>query len=448
LEEASLNQIEIAQTATRTFDADSAAALASVYRRISWRLLPFLLLCYLLAYLDRVNISFAKLQMQHALGMNEAVYGLGAGVFFLGYMLLEVPSNLLLDRIGARRTISRILVLWGITSACMMFVRDARTFYALRFLLGAFEAGFAPGIILYLTFWFADTWRARVMAVVLMAGPAAGIVGGPLSTWIMTALNGAHGLAGWQWLFLAEGLPCVVLGGVALWYLDDSPREAHWLNDKEKAMLAVDISRANPGKKHSAFGGALKDPRVYAMALSYFCLICGLYTVSFWLPTLLRAAGVENTFALGWLSAAPYAVTVVTVPLLAGQSDRWREHRRLHSAVPAAVGALGLLAAAQFEHHLAGTLVFMTIAAVGIYTAYVVFWSIPTAYLTGTAAAGGIALINSLGLLGGFVSPSLIGWLKDATGTLQSGLLAMALLLFAGSVSILLNRLPAAVPQR
>lgn len=444
-DEASLNPMKIAKPIMPVAGNDER--LAGVYRRITWRLLPFLLLCYLLAYLDRINISFAKLQMQHGLGMSDAVYGFGAGVFFLGYMLFEIPSNLLLEKIGARKTISRILVLWGITSACMLFVRDANSFYVLRFLLGAFEAGFAPGMILYLTYWFSDARRASVMAVVLMAGPAAGIVGGPLSTWIMMALDGSHGLAGWQWLFLAEGLPCVVLGAVALWYLDDSPRGARWLSGAEKALLATDIGTSSARSKHSAFASALKDPRVYAMALSYFCLICGLYTLSFWLPSMLKAAGVASTVMLGWLAAVPYVVTVFVVPFLARRSDRRRE-RRLHSAIPAVVGALGLLVAAQLGGHLAATLAFMTIAAVGVYTAYVVFWSIPTSYLTGTAAAGGIAFINSLGLLGGFVSPSLIGWLKEATGTLQSGLLAMAMILLAGSASILLNRVPAANERR
>jgi D-galactonate transporter len=421
--------------------AQPDVVLEGIYHRIGWRLLPFMLLCYVLAYLDRVNVSFAKLQMQHDLGMGDAMYGFGAGVFFLGYMLLEIPSNLLLEKIGARKTISRIMVLWGLTSACMLFVHDAKSFYVLRFLLGAFEAGFAPGMILYLTFWFSDARRARVMAIVLMAGPAAGIAGGPLSTWIMTALNGAHGLAGWQWLFLAEGLPCVVLGALALWCLDDSPRDARWLSDADKALPADDIRSGGRQSKHSAFGAALKDPRIYAMAFSYFCLICGLYTVSFWLPTMLKATGVANTVALGWYATLPYLVTVIAVPLLARHSDLRRE-RRLHSAIPAAGGALGLLIASSFGHSLAGTLIWMTVATICIYSAYVVFWSIPTAYLKGTAAAGGIALINSIGLLGGFLSPSLIGWLKEETGTLQSGLISMALILLAGGASILLNRLP------
>jgi D-galactonate transporter len=421
--------------------------LARIYRRITWRLLPFLLLCYVLAYLDRINISFAKLQMQHDLGMSDAVYGFAAGVFFLGYMLFEVPSNLLLEKIGARKTISRIMVLWGITSTSMLFVHDARQFYFLRFLLGVFEAGFAPGMILYLTYWFSDARRARVMAVVLLAGPVAGIVGGPLSTFIMTGLDKAHGLAGWQWLFLVEGLPCVMLGVIALWFLDNSPRDAHWLAEPEKALLVADLRAAGERSRHSAFGGALRDARIYAMAFIYFCLICGLYTVSFWLPSMLKAAGVKDTVELGWLSALPYLVTVLTVPLVARHSDRRRE-RRLHSAIPALIGAIAMLVASGVGHRLGGTLLFMTAATVGIYCAYVVFWSIPTAYLKGTAAAGGIALINSIGLLGGWLSPSLIGWLTEATGSLESGLIAMAVIVFAGGVSVLLLRLPAANHQR
>ncbi|RYP50222.1 hypothetical protein DL770_011109 [Monosporascus sp. CRB-9-2] len=258
----------------------------------------------------------------------------------------------------------------------------------------------------------------------------------------MTAFQGTHGLAGWQWLFLAEGLPCVLLGAVALWYLDDSPSNARWLSDAERALLLAETDATSARSRHAALRTALKDPRVYAMAFSYFCLVCGLYTVSFWLPTLLRVAGVASTAELGWYAALPYLATVIAVPLLAGHSDRRRE-RRMHSAIPAVAGALGLLLAATLSPRLGGLLLCMTLVTICIYTAYVVFWSFPTAYLRGTAAAGGIAFINSIGLLGGFVSPSLIGWLKAETGTLQSGLMAMALILCAGGASILLNRMPA-----
>ncbi|XOD00233.1 MFS transporter [Burkholderia sp. 22PA0099] len=420
--------------------AEPGSTLDALYRRVNWRLLPFLLLCYVMASLDRINISFAKLQMQPALGMSDAVYGLGAGVFFLGYMLFEVPSNLMLGRVGARKTISRIMILWGITSSCMLFVHDARSFYFLRFLLGVFEAGFAPGMILYLTFWYSDARRARVMAIVLMGGPLAGLIGGPLASMVMNTFNGAHGLAGWQWLFLCEGVPSVLLGVLTLAYLDDTPKHANWLTDGDRAVLAEHIRATETGTRHHAFSAALKDPRAYAMAFSYFCLICGIYTVSFWLPTMLKAAGVSNT-VLGWYAAVPYLAVLLLVPWLARHSDRTRE-RRLHSALPVLAGAALVLLAPLVEHSVAGTLAVMSAAAVCIYLGYAVFWSIPTGYLKGTAAAGGIALINSIGLLGGFLSPSLIGWLKSTTGSMQSGLFVMAAILLAGGVSILLNRLP------
>jgi MFS family permease len=422
--------------------AERHGALESIYRKIGWRLLPFLLFCYVMACLDRFNISFAKLQMQQAIGMNEAVYGFGAGVFFLGYMLFEVPSNLLLGKVGARRTISRIMVLWGLTCASMLFIHDERSFYVLRFLLGVFEAGFAPGMIFYLTYWYSDARRARVMAIVLMGGPVAGLVGGPMSSWVMTGLNGVHGLAGWQWLFLIEGLPCVLLGIAAFFYLDDTPRHAKWLSDNERALLATDIRAAETASRHHKFGAALKDPRAYGMAFSFFCLICGIYTINFWLPTMLKTAGVSGA-AIGWYAAIPYLATLVLVPVLARHSDRTGE-RRLYSALPAIACAALVLVASKLEHNLAGMLVSMTAATVCVYLGYVVFWSLPTGYLKGTAAAGGIALINSIGLFGGFLSPSLIGWLKSVTGSLETGLVAMAAIVFIGGLSLLINRLPAA----
>ena len=266
--------------------------LGPLYRKITWRLLPFLLLCYVFAYLDRIN-GFAKLQMQQDIGISDAVYGLGAGIFFLGYVMFEVPSNLLLARIGARRTISRIMVLWGLTSASMLFVQGEWSFYVLRFMLGVFEAGFAPGMIFYLTYWYSQSRMAGVMAVVMLAGPIGGIVGGPVSAWIMTAFSGAHGLDGWQWMFLLEGLPCVLIGIVAYRYLDDKPAQAKWLSAEEKALLAADLD-ARSGQQH-AFRQVLRDPAIYGMALTYFCLICGIYAVSFWLPTLLKLAGVKDT---------------------------------------------------------------------------------------------------------------------------------------------------------
>jgi sugar phosphate permease len=420
----------------------SAARLTAIYRRISWRLLPLLMICYVFAYLDRVNIGFAKLQMAQDIGINDAVYGLGAGIFFLGYVMFEVPSNLLLEKIGARRTITRILVLWGLAAAAMMFVTDARSFYVVRFLLGVFEAGFAPGVLFYLTYWYAPARMAGGMAVFLLAAPIGGIVGGPLSTWIMTAFAGAHGLTGWQWMFLLEGLPCVLLAAVVFFTMDDGPAKAAWLSAEEKELLTEDIARFHRPGSHS-FGGVLRDWRVYAMALGYFTFISGIYAVTFWLPTILKQSGVANTMDVGLYSAIPYIAAMLVMILLARSSDR-RNERRWHCALPAFVGAIALGVAALTSTQFVLSLVSITIATAAIFGAYAVFWSIPTAYFKGRAAAGGIALINSLGLLGGFLSPTLIGQLKTSTGSLEAGLFAIVAMLIVGGIAIIVNRIPIA----
>lgn len=416
-----------------------AADMAAIYRKIDWRLLPFLMLCYVFAYLDRINIGFAKLQMQQDLGMNDAVYGIGAGIFFLGYMLCEIPSNLLLPRIGARRTLSRIMILWGLTSASMLTVRNEHVFYALRFLLGVFEAGFAPGMIFYLTYWYAEDKMARVMAVVMCAGPIGGIVGGPFSTWVMTAFAGAHGLAGWQWMFLIEGLPCVLLGLVALRFLDDRPESAAWLGLQEKRTLAAVLAPARSA--HGSFRQVARDWRVYLMALAYFCQICGLYAVSFWLPSILKGAGVNDTLQIGLYSAIPYAVSILAMVAFARSSDRRRE-RRWHAAISAFGAALAFAVAARSGGSLSVSLTSMTIATALCWASYTVFWAMPSDYLKGEAAAGGIALINTIGLLGGFISPTLIGWIRTATGSMEAGLMSMVALLVLGSVLLIVNRIP------
>ncbi|SDV49855.1 MFS transporter [Chitinasiproducens palmae] len=421
--------------------APSAARpdLAATYRKIDWRLLPFLMLCYVFAYLDRINIGFAKLQMQRDLGMTDAVYGIGAGIFFLGYMLCEIPSNLLLPKIGARRTLSRIMILWGLTSASMLFVRNEHMFYGLRFLLGVFEAGFAPGMIFYLTYWYSGAKMARVMAVVMCAGPIGGIVGGPMSTWIMTAFAGSHGLAGWQWMFLIEGLPCVVLGVLALRYLDDRPQTARWLDAQEKQVLAEVLTPPSGG--HGSFRQVAKDVRVYVMAVAYFCQICGLYAVSFWLPTILKSTGVTDTISIGLYSSIPYIASIVAMVVFARSSDRRRE-RRWHAAWSALGAAIALAVAARAGGSLSVSLISMTIATALMWASYTVFWAMPSDYLKGEAAAGGIALINTIGLLGGFVSPTLIGWVRTATGSMEMGLMSMVGLLVLGSVLFMLNRIP------
>ncbi|KVQ41480.1 MFS transporter [Burkholderia cepacia] len=420
--------------------APDSPAHQALYRKLNWRLLPFLLLCYTFAYLDRVNIGFAKLSMQSDLGISDAVYGLGAGIFFLGYVLFEIPSNLLLPRIGARKTISRIMVLWGLTSAGMMFVHDETTFYGMRFLLGVFEAGFAPGMIFYLTYWYGQRRMAGVMAVVMLAGPIGGAFGSPLSAWLMTGLSGAHGLAGWQWMFIVEGLPCVLLGALALKVLSDRPADAAWLTDDEKRLLAAELHA--PGAGHHSFGQVLRDPRVYLLAFAYFTIICGIYAVSFWLPSILKADGVTDTMQIGLYSMIPYVCAAIAMIVIGRRSDR-RGERRFHSAVPALIGAIALAVATTANGNLVVSLVGMTIATSMIWAAYTVFWAIPSQYLKGDAAAGGIALINTIGLIGGFLSPTIIGAIHSATDSMAAGLLVMVALLVAGAAVLVANRLPA-----
>jgi MFS family permease len=409
---------------------------AALYRKLNWRLLPFLLLCYTFAYLDRVNIGFAKLQMQSDLGFSDAVYGLGAGIFFLGYVMFEVPSNLLLPKIGARKTISRIMVLWGLTSAAMLFVRTEPMFYALRFLLGVFEAGFAPGMIFYLTYWYSRARMAQVMAIVMLAGPIGGMFGGPLSAYIMTSFSGAHGLDGWRWMFLIEGLPCVIFGVLALFVLDDRPADARWLSNDERRVIASEVGSAGT---HQSFAQVAKDPRVYLMAVPYFCFICGIYAVSFWLPTILKADGVTDTMQIGLYSAIPYVASAIAMTVVGRSSDR-RGERRYHSAVPALIGSVTLAIATLYGGQLAISLICITIATAMMWVAYTVFWAIPPEYLKGDGASGGIALINTIGLTGGFLSPTIIGWARTMTGSLQAGLYVMAVLLAIGALVLIAMR--------
>ncbi|ADG19291.1 major facilitator superfamily MFS_1 [Paraburkholderia atlantica] len=419
--------------------ANHEAALESLYRRVNWRILPFLLICYLFAALDRLNIGFAKLQMQSDLGLSDAVYGLGAGIFFLGYVLFEIPSNLLLPKLGVRRTMARILVLWGLTSASMMFVRNVPTFYTLRFLLGVFEAGFAPGIIFYLTYWYGEARMARAIAIFLTAGPLSGVVGGPLSAWAMTTLHDAAGLAGWQWVFLIEGLPSVVLGILAWFVLADRPETARWLSSEERATLQTQL-RAPAEKTHRSFASVARDPWIYLMAAAYFCVVCGIYAVNFWLPSILRADGVTDPMRIGFYSTIPFIAAVTGMVVVGRSSDRSGE-RRWHSALPSFAGGVSLAIAATSAGHLVTSLLFMTIATLMMFASYTVFWAIPSDYLKGDAAAGGIALINTIGQLGGFLSPTIIGFATTATGSLRAGLYVMVALLVIGAC-LMAIRLP------
>lgn len=426
-------------TVTASPDADRHIA-ARAYAKVFWRLIPFLMLCYVIAYLDRVNVGFAKLQMSQDLGFSEAVFGLGAGVFFLGYFLFEVPSNLLLQRVGARLWIARIMVTWGILSAMFMFVETPTGFYILRFLLGVAEAGFYPGVILYLTYWYPAQRRARIIALFMSAIPVAGIFGNPLSGWIMEAFQGVHGLQGWQWMFVIEAIPAIVIGFVTVAYLDNGIASAKWLNEDEKRVLsrAIEVDQSLSGTQRHSLRGIFADRRVWWMCLIYFTFVAGQYGLTFWMPTLVRSTGVSSALHIGLLSAIPFLCAIMVMNLLGHSADRHRE-RRWHLIVPALAGAVGFTAAAAFADNTTLSLVFLSLAAAGVLSCAPLFWSLPTAFLSGTAAAAGIALVNSVGNLAGFVSPYMIGYLKDMTRSTQTGMHVLAGLLVLGAIAVWLT---------
>jgi len=412
----------------------------SVYARVSRRIVPLIMLCYVVAYLDRVNVGFAKLQMSQALNFSETVYGLGAGIFFIGYFLFEVPSNLLMNKIGARIWIARIMITWGLISGAFAFVQTPTQFYAMRFLLGLAEAGFYPGIILYLTYWYPSHRRARIVAMFMAAIPISGIFGNPLSGWIMSAFHGAGaagGWQGWQWMFVIEAIPAVLVGLLVLWKFDDSIRKAKWLSEDEKQILEANIAADNKGKtEHPGIGKVFSDPRVWMMSLIYFAFVMGQYGLTFWMPTLVKNAGVKDTLMVGVLSAIPYVCAAITMVLIGRSADARRE-RRWHLVVPALMGAVGFAVVAMAGHNVALSIVFLSLAAAGVLTCAPLFWSLPTAFLQGTAAAAGIAAINSVGNLAGFVSPYMIGALKDMTGSTSAGMYALAGVLVLGCIAVL-----------
>ncbi|WP_454763070.1 MFS transporter [Cupriavidus campinensis] len=404
----------------------------ATYRKVSWRLVPFLLLCYVVAYLDRVNVGFAKLQMLSDLKFSETIYGLGAGIFFIGYFLFEVPSNVILHKVGARIWIARIMITWGIISAAMMFVTTPTMFYVLRFLLGVAEAGFFPGIILYLTYWYPADRRGRTTTFFMTAIALSGVIGGPLSGWVMQSFDGRNGWSGWQWMFVLEGIPSILVGLLVLAYLDDRISHAKWLTADERALLERNIASEDQHKEDPPIGKVLSSPRVWLMSAIYFCFVMGLYGVSFWLPTIIKQTGVKGALDIGLLTAIPYGCAVIGMVLAAYSADK-RGERRWHIALPALAGAVGLVLSVQWRGDTTLAMVALTLATIGILTTLPLFWSLPTAFLAGTGAAAGIALINSLGNLAGFISPYAVGWLKDLTQSTDSGMYLLAVCLVAGA---------------
>ena len=407
------------------------------YRKVTMRIVPFLFVCYLAAYLDRVNVGFAKLQMLSELNFSETVFGFGAGIFFLGYVIFEVPSNIIMHRVGARLWIARIMITWGLISGAMVFVHTPMSFYLLRFLLGVAEAGFIPGVLLYLTYWYPANRRGRITAIFLTAIPMASIFGGPLSGWILNKVSGAQGLSGWQWLFLIETIPSLILGVVTLFYLDNRVASVKWLDDGEKRIIADNIARENKEKEgFSDLSSAFKSGRVWLLGLIYFCIASGIYIISFWLPTLIKQTGVADPLQIGLLTAVPYIAAVIAMIAVTAHADRARE-RRWHTLIPCLATAAGLVITALAGSNTLVAMAGLILAAAGASTAQSSFWTFPAAFLGGAAAAAGIALVNSLGNIAGFASTFLVGWMTDLTHSTSASLYLFAALLTIGAALIL-----------
>jgi ACS family tartrate transporter-like MFS transporter len=409
----------------------------TVVSKLTRRLLPFLFLLYIVNYLDRINVGFAALQMEAQLGFSDKVYGLGAGIFFAGYFFFQVPSNLGLARVGARKWIAVIMVLWGTISAAMIFVATPRSFYLLRFLLGAAEAGFFPGMILYLKRWFPSAARAKAVALFMTAGPLAGVVGGPISG-VLLGLQTA-GLSGWQWLFLLEGLPAVLLGGVVLLCLTDSPESASWLSPDERAWLTGELARerhAHTAASSNRIFGAFAQGTVWLLVLVYLGETTSFYGISLWLPSMIKSFSGASNLVIGMLSVIPYLMTAVAMVLVGMHSDRSGE-RKWHLAGLAFVGAISL-AGAAYATSTVTSMVLLSLTMMAGFSMMGPFWATSTALLSETSAAAGIALINSCGNLGGFLGPYTIGFVRTRTGSFRGGLLAVAVLLgLSGGLAVL-----------
>jgi ACS family tartrate transporter-like MFS transporter len=392
-----------------------------VMRKVAFRIVPFVMLLYFVAFIDRVNVGFAALTMNKDIGLSPAAYGFGAGIFFWGYFLFEVPSNLVLEKVGARLWIARVMISWGLISGAMVFVWDSSSFYVLRFLLGAAEAGFFPGIILYLSYWFPAHRRAAITALFMAAVPISGVLGSPLSSALL-GLHGIVGLKGWQWLFIIEAIPAVILGVVVLFYMTDRPEKAKWLAPDERSWLveAMNAERANKAAKsqHSIWRG-LADIRVLTLALIYFGTSAGLYTLGIWAPQIIKSFGLSN-MQVGLLNAVPPAAAVIAMYLWSWHSDQKNE-RTWHVVIACLVAAAGL-ALAGVSSTVVSVIAALTLVNVGVSSAKPPLWSMPTLFLSGPAAAAGIATINSIGNLGGFVGPAMIGWIKQRTGSFEGGL--------------------------
>ena len=394
-----------------TIDADA------VLRRAAWRLVPFILAMYIAAFLNRVNVGFAALTMNHDLGFSPEVYGFGTGVFFLGYLVFELPSNLIMEKVGARLWLSRIMITWAIVSMAFALVQGPVSFAALRFLLGLAEAGFYPGILLYFTYWFPAGTRARILAIFCMGIPASNIIGASFSGWLL-GIEG-HGFKGWQWMYILEGIPTLALGFAALWCLPDNPRKAHFLTEREKDVVMARLADQDRPQVHS-FGEMMWDWRVWALIIPDFAIVFGIYSLGFWMPQMVKAMG-YSIMETSLIVMIPYAASVAILWGIGVSSDRTGK-RALHFVISALVCAAGFLIAALAGGHNWVIIAGFCLAAGGAYSGLATFWSVPPLFLGGTAAAGAFALINSVGNLSGFVGPGLMGWLLQTTGSYRVGM--------------------------
>ncbi|GAA4501091.1 MFS transporter [Gluconacetobacter tumulicola] len=414
--------------------ATPQSSLNALYRRIDLRVATLLAVSYLLDTMDRLNIGFAQRQISERIGLTPQDYGFAAGIFFVGYVLCEIPSNLLLPKVGARRTFFRIMVLWGLTSACMGLISSRYAFYVLRFLLGVFEAGFAPAAMYYMTSWYPPGRMATAISIQQIAAPLSGVVAGPLSGMLLQGMDHVGGLDGWRWMFVIEGLPTILMAFVVLIFLPDRPADARWLTPAERRI--VENNASSVGASHHGFASVLRDPILYVLATGYFCIIAGIYTLSFWAPSVLRQAGAHGDLQVGLLTAIPFFCGGAAIVGWGRRSDR-RGERRWHCAGPTLLAAAGLAAIATTGGSLPATMLALSVTAMCLYSAYLIFLSVPSQFLRGPGAVGGYALINSIALMGGFFSPILIGRVTQLTGNVNAGVLCMSVVVALGGVILM-----------
>lgn len=433
--------LPVSATSARDLEANA------VYRKVLWRIMPFLMLCYIVAFIDRANIGFAKLHFVTDLGFNDAIYGIGAGIFYVGYILFEVPSNMVLHKNGVRQTLLRIMLLWGVFSAGMAFMQTSTHFYVMRFLLGAAEAGMFPGMLLYLTYWVPLNRRARFNALFTASIPLAGMLGGPLSGWLMHTFEGVAGMKGWQWMFIIEGLPACALGLVAYFYLQDGPASAKWLTPAQKNIITEDLAKSVSVKKNGgehSYMDAIRDPKLYWLSSMGIAVLVSTGGVFFWLPTIIRKSGIDNVMTIGILSVIPFLIALIVQYLNARHSDRTGE-RRWHVAIPAFCAAIGWASLPSVQGNVPLSLLMLTLATAGTLGLTGPFWTLPSSFLSGKAAAGGIALLSTFAGLGSVFSPMLVGWLSSTTGSLAMGQYYFAALMLFGAVTLLIGVKPEAL---